>query len=122
MAFTRHDLLMAIIDDGTTEIPLAYPRPDQKNKREGAVAGFEACRDQDDQALLTLLDAARGRTRQAMISGAADYWWHRMFEAQVEWTLNVMSAALQAHGMEPLIPPTARGMNKAMDILGVAAS
>ena len=121
MAFTRHDLLMAIIDDGITEIPIAYPRPDQKDKRDGAIAGFEACRSLDDEGLLGLLERAKAKTREAMTSRSVRYWWHRMFEAQVEWTLNVLSAAMHAHGLEPLVPPTVRGMNKAMDVLGVKA-
>lgn len=121
MGFTRHDLLMAVIDDGITEIPLAYPRPDQAMKREGAIAGFEACRTLDDHGLVTLLRDARENTRSAMERRASDYWWHRMFEAQVEWTLNVLSAAMSANGLEPLTGHTARGMLKAADILGVGS-
>ena len=121
MPMSHVDLLNAIIDDGTTEIPLAYPRPDQADKREGAIAGFEACRGLDDAALLALHARAQRETREAMASGDRRYWWHRMYEAQVEWTLNVVSAARHAHGLPTLIAPTLRGMNKAIDILGVAA-
>ena len=119
MGFTRHDLLMAIVDDGVTEIPMAYPRPDQALKREGAIAGFEACRGLDDEALKGLLATARANTAAAMSANASDYWWHRMYELQVEWTLNVLSAAMDANGETPLTPYTARGLAKAADILGI---
>ena len=120
MPMSHIDLLNAVIDDGMTEIPIAYPRPDQADKREGALAGFEACRGLDDTALVALLEKAQVATRTAMTSQDARYWWHRMYEAQIEWTLNVISAARHAHGMPTLIAPTARGMTKAVDILGLA--
>jgi hypothetical protein len=41
-----------------------------------------------------------------------------MAEVQIEWVLNVLSSAFYAHGQKPLIPPTARGLAKAVDILG----
>lgn len=119
MPMNREDLLNAIIDDGITEVLLAYQRPDQKQKRDGAVAAFEACRMKSDKELLVLMENAREEAKQAMHGRAEDYWWHRMYELQVEWTLNVLSAAMYANDMTPIINPTQRGMNKAIDILGI---
>lgn len=121
MPMNRTELLDAIIDDGTTEVPMAYPRPDQRDKREGAIAGFAACRGLDDEDLKRLLAASREATGKAMASNDVRYWWHRMYELQVEWVLNVLSAAMAANGSTPPTGYTARGMLKAADVLGVAA-
>ena len=121
MPMTRGELLDAVIDDACTEIPMAYPRPDQRDKRDGGIAGAQSCRGMEDAALLTHLDAATKRSRDAMARRATDYWWHRMFEIQVEWVLNVLSAAAWAHGMPPAMTPTARGLAKAAEVLGVAS-
>lgn len=118
----RNALLNAIIDDGIEEIRHAYPRPDQTDKREGGIAGFSACRGLDDEGLLALMGRATARREQAATARAVDYWRHRMFEAQVEWTLNVLSAAAYANGLPTLVTPTMRGLNKAADILGVKGS
>lgn len=121
MPMDRQNLLNAIIDDGVTEIPLAYPRPDQKDKREGGIAGFEACRGLDDDGIVSLLAQARDRTAKAMTTTDPGYWHHRMYELQIEWVLNVLSAAATANGMKAPAGYTARGMLKAADVLGIAA-
>jgi hypothetical protein len=112
------DFLNAIIDDGQDEVRTEYLRPDQSMKREGALDGFEACRAQQTDQLLTIHRYATERTQWARVERRADYWYWRLYEAQVEWVLNVISAALYANGGTPLIQPTARGLNKAIQILG----
>lgn len=119
MPMDRNELLNAIIDDGVYEIETSYTRLDQRMKRDGGVAGFEACRGKSDEDLLRLLATAKDGASAACREQAADYWWHRMYEAQVEWTLNVLSAAMHANGVEPLTGYSARGVIKAADILGV---
>lgn len=114
--------LNAIIDDGITEIPLAYPRPEQKDKRDGAIAGFNACRGLVYEQIGELLVQARTEREAAAARNETRYWWHRMYEAQIEWVLNVLSAVALNQGLPTLIPPTYRGIMKAADILGVKES
>lgn len=117
MPITRSEFLNTIIEDGIKEVMATYTRPDQKEKMDGSIAGFEACRDRSDEELLMLKGKAEETCRRAMLEKANDYWWHRCFELQVEWTLNVLSAAMYVHDMDVLVPVTARGMAKAMNIL-----
>lgn len=127
MPMNRNDLLNAICDDAITEIPLAYPRPDQNNKREGAIAAFEDCRGKSDEEIQALLVQAQvhihARTQSKPLhdrqTDIINYWYWRMYELQVEWVLNVLSAARAANGLVPLTAYTARGVLKAADILGV---
>lgn len=115
----RAAFLNAIIDDGIEDVRISHPRPDQTVKREAGIKAFSDCRGLDDDALTTLHERAVKARETAMRSNASDYWWHRMYELQIEWVLNVISAAAFNQGLPPLIPPTARGMAKAADILGV---
>jgi len=120
MPMSRNELLNATIDDGIYEITTIYTRPNQKIKREGGIAGFEACRGKSDEELLALLRQAKLNTRRVKDEeGVEQYWGAVMYERQIEWTLNVLSAAMHAHNMPPLIPPTALGLRKAIDVLGI---
>jgi hypothetical protein len=115
----RNDLLNCIVDDGITEVQLVYTKPNQRIKCEGALDAFERCRGRTDSQLLELLEKSRHETSAARLVEADNYWYLRYFELQVEWVLNVLSAAMWARGEVPLIPPTARALAKAADILGV---
>ena len=121
---TRLDFLNATIDDGITEIQQCYLRPDQSSKRSGGIAGLEACRGKYDAELLQLLNHRRNETQKLLLNreNPSDYWYARMYELQVEWVLNVLSAALYSNGIEPVITPTLRGWNKACDILSIRAT
>lgn len=118
MPMNHNDFLNAIIDDGLEEVRQTYLRVDQHTKRDGAVAGFESCRGLSDEALLQLRERARGEAETARKSKVHSYWFFRMKELQIEWVLNVLSAALYSQGEPVLIPPTGRGLRKAADILG----
>jgi hypothetical protein len=118
----RNDLLNSVIDDGIEEVRHLYTRPDQKDKHDGAMEGFEACRGLSDSKLLALFKQAQANTLAARAAQAKDYWRVRYKELQVEWVLDVLSAAMLNDGQQPLITPTGRGMKKAADILGVASA
>ena len=109
--------LNLVIDDGLTEVVLAYPGPNGQMRREGCTRGFEDCRGLDGDGLLRLRDDAREATAAAMRGQAPDYWFWRCRELQVEWVLNVLSAARHANGMPTLVTPTMRGMAKAAHVL-----
>lgn len=124
MPMSRNDLLNAVIDDGIYELTTMYTRPNQKIKRDGGIEGFEACRGKSNEELLLLLKEAQRKTRQKQEECLEkksdiidDYWGVVMYERQIEWTLNVLSAAMYAHGLSPVVSPTARGMRKAAEIL-----
>jgi hypothetical protein len=117
----RNDLLSSIIDGGIEEVRRTYQRQDQREKREGAIEGFEACRGLGNEELQRLLMKSRADTLAARKANVQNYWRIRMREIQIEWTLNVLSAAMQNNGERPLVPPTTRGFLRAAAILGVAS-
>lgn len=110
--------LTRVIDDGIAAAKADYIRPDQKEKLEGAIAGFEACRGKSPEKLCQLLTAAGRKTWNAYALQAKDYWRVRCFELEVAWVANVVSAMLWNQGAEVIIPPTAHGVLKAAAILG----
>jgi hypothetical protein len=114
------DFVARIIDDGIQSCRDAYPAPEQDEKREGAIRGFEDCRGKTPDELLVLKAEADRTVMQKMLERTADYWYWRYRSLQVEWVLNVLSAAEHANGRPVHVPPTARGLRKAADILGVA--
>lgn len=112
--------LARVVDDGIVAARADYAQ--DPDKRTGAVAGFEACRGLDGEALKALYAAAQNTQVEAFRIQHARYWLFRCFAAEVEWVCNVVSAALANVGQPPLYPsfPTARGVMKAAAILGVA--
>ena len=115
-----NDFLNAVIDDGIEEVRIAYAGPGRELKRDGAIAGFEACRGKARGEIAAVLRAAAEDASAAREQRRADYWFWRLRHAQVEWVLNVVNAADHAHGNPLDFAPTARGMAKAVDILGVS--
>jgi hypothetical protein len=118
----RNELINAVIDDGIEEIRHLYTRPDQRLKKEGGINGFEECRGKSNDELVALLTTARMATSKARLREDPNYWGVVMYERQIEWVLNVLSAAMLNQGDKPLIPPTVRGFNKAGNILGFVSA
>jgi len=114
--------LDAVIDDGLDEVRRTYLRPDQALKREGAIDGLNACRGLTAEALLVLRDAAAADVDRHRRERDPRYWYWRLREAQIEWVLNVVNAASYANGLPMNFPPTAQGMRKAIDVLGLSAA
>ncbi len=114
------DFLTRVIDDGIAAAKADYSEPRQAHKRDGAVAGFEACRDKSPAELGELLTRAR-RDQMAAFDGPIETYWNRTcFMHEVEWVCNCVSAVLQNEGLPVIITPTARGYMKAASIIGVA--
>lgn len=120
---TFNDFLTRVIDDGIKGCTESYKGDDaiRKQKREGALAGFETCRNRTVFELRQQLDLARKLADLAFVD-KQNYWYHRCFYAEVEWVCNVVSAALENQKQEPIVWPTARGYLKAAEILGVRAN
>lgn len=111
-----------VIDDGIVAVNRDYARPDQKDKRDGSIAGFEACRDKTPQELAELLDACRTATLDARLNEKTRYWWFRCYELEVEWVCNCVSVLLQRSNLPVIVPPTCRAVRQAAKIVGVQTS
>ena len=107
--------LDTIVNDGVRAARRDYKGGD---KLKGSVAGFEACRGEGPAGLAVLLDAASAAAREARGREAADYWWFRCYELEVEWVCNCVSAMLRNEGLPTIVAPTCRGAIKAADVLG----
>jgi hypothetical protein len=123
---TYVDFLETVINDGIRAAERDYAT--ERSKREGAVTGFEACRGKAPQELGPLLAQAHRDTRAHRNVANDDgsdlamnnYWQARCYELEIEWVCNVVSAMLVNQMLPPIVPPTARGMRKAAEVLGVA--
>src|SRR3974390_2587639 len=108
-----HTFLARVIDDGIAAAKRDYSRPDQLQKLEGSIAGFEACRDLQPRDLRDELESSRVTTQDTYVNMRANYWRDRCYEAEVEWVCNVVSAMLMSAGLPTIVTPTARGAIKA---------
>lgn len=118
MSMDVSTFLTRIIDDG-----IAAARADYANKpekRDGAVYGFELCRGKAPSEILALYTHAQHEVMLARERRGDDFWRYRCCEAEIEWVLNCLSAALQVSLLAWL--PTARGFMKAAEVLGVDGS
>lgn len=116
---TYWGLLNATIDGGIEGARRDYSRPDQANQLAGSVDGFEACREKSAPEIVALwLRAGRSADQEMESKDVTTYWYWRCFQLEVEWTLNVLSAALRTPLLGHL--PTARGVMRAAEIVGVA--
>lgn len=107
------------IDRGIAASRLSYSRPDQKRQRDGARAGFMACRGKSPQELRLLLDAAEIATADAWRESRPDTWWYICYAAEVGWICNVISVELMRQGLPTIVPPTCRAALFAASIVGV---
>lgn len=120
-----HQFLNRIISDGIAAARRDYVGPEHSPRLEGSIAGFEACGGKTISELATLLAESREKVHAGLLRRENEvdttrYWYLRCYEAEVEWVCNVVSAALMNIGQPTIIPPTARGVSKAAEILGVA--
>jgi hypothetical protein len=113
------EFLNRVINEGMAAAKVDYSKPDRDLQLKGSIAGFRACFRLNIPELTALLMKARKETRNARLRSDDRYWYYRCYEAEVEWVCNVVSAALMNVGLPTIIPPTARGVEKAAEILGV---
>jgi len=118
--------LIEVIDGGMEAAGKDYAgdSPSRTRKREGAIKGFEECRGKTPEELAALLTSSNARTQEAYREQDDDYWYWRCRALEIEWVCNVVSAMLQNEGRRPLAAhlPTARGVMRAAEIVGVAAA
>lgn len=119
-------LLDRIISDGIAEVREAYAAPAEHHKRDGAVEGFEACRDRSPAELAELWRAAEDEASKMVREQRSDgtrYWKLRYKALQIEFVCNVVSVGLVNSGHPPLLGhlPTVRGAMKYAEVVGVGA-
>lgn len=118
---TLTDFLTRVIDEGILAAKESYKEGDLK--REGAIAGFEACRGaKTPQEIAQLLHDAEREKQRAVREDRDRYWWHVTFCAEVDWVANCLSAVLNNQGLPVIVTPTMRGFMKAASIVGIAGS
>lgn len=119
--------LSEVIKGGIKGAKRDYRRVGQKVILKGSIAGFEACRNKNPIELAKLLEES-GKKSQGLFRTKFNpttkelnkYWEARGFTLEVEWVCNVVSAMLMNEKKPTIIPPTARGMIRASEIVGVA--
>ena len=107
------DFLNHVIDDGMEAAKADYTAPEQKDKLDGSLKGFEECRGRDPQGLNVLLQRAQTTTVEKFREQAADFRYWRCREAEIEWVCNVVAAA----GFPTMVASTARGYFKVAEIV-----
>lgn len=122
MTISYEVFLARVIDEGIDAVKRDYAGADQKEKRDGAIAGFDACRGKSPDDLCILFRLAHNLTADAIPGGPSTpgrYWRRRCFALEVEWVCNCVSALLASNGQPVIIEPTARAVIKAAELCGV---
>ncbi len=115
--------LAKIIETGVKGAHADYAKPEDARKLRGSLDGFEACRGKSPREISVLL--AEARTRVTLAYGGEDiehYWELVCLASEIEWTANVISAALLMEGQPTIVTPTYRGILHAYRLLGGAAA
>lgn len=117
---THLEFVDRVVTDGIRAAKHDYNVRRDGQKLRGAISGFETCRGKDVSELTELLEAARIATEDAFQRDAPDYWWYRCYQSEVEWVCNCVSACLLNQGLPVIVQPTARGIQNAARIVGIA--
>ena len=109
--------LNKVIDNGIAAAKKDYTSNDEK--RNGSIAGFDACRDKTHEELLEVWQDSLDYVEEARKERSDNYWWFRCYQLEVEWVLNVVSVVLVNEGQEPLLNwlPTANAYMAADKVL-----
>jgi len=119
-----NEFLTRVIDEGIQAATADYVEESDKERLEGSIAGFNACRDKTPEQLVEVWSEVSAKVNNAFGNPEENYWYHRCFQLEVEWVCNVVSAMLMNEGYTtPLLAwlPTANGAMKAASIIGVNA-
>lgn len=126
MAMKYTDFIERVINDGIEAAKADYSGDDAMSvaRREGSIEGFEKCRGLDLSELAKLHVDASVACMEMHMQGDVDelvFWRARSVEAEIEWVMNCVSAAIVNSGGVALAGhlPTVRGWKKAAEILGV---
>ena len=113
------EFLAKIIATGMEAARADYSKLEDAHRLRGSLAGFEACRGKSPQEISALLGLARVEVARAYDSEDLDRYWELVCRAlEIEWTANVLSAALLTEGQPVIVAPTYRGILHAHRLLG----
>ena len=112
-----NSFLEKVINEGIKAAKADYRN--NKEKLEGAIDGFNACRKLDPKGLKDLLKSVSEYVSESRKKRADNYWYFRCYEAEMEWVINVVGSAMMLKGLPALIPnlATIRGISNAKKIL-----
>src|SRR5689334_10677254 len=80
--------LNSIINDGIEGAKCDY---NEGNKLQGAIDGFEACRNLNIEELKSLLKRTNDYVQQAFRENHDNYWYFRCYQAEIEFVISRMS-------------------------------
>ena len=108
-----------VVKDGLESIRTnSHTHFDHKDRKEGAIAGFEACMDIETVEMLReVLYAATEKQQEAFKTKSDDYWWFRYFTLQVEWVANCLSVLLMQQKKNVIVLPTQSAAMKASEVV-----
>jgi hypothetical protein len=112
--------LTQVIDDGIEAAKKDYSKPTQKQKLDGSLAGFAACRGKKPLELAALLGEANDQVTKAHADQVPNYWEVACRRAEIEWVCNVVSVVILNNGYPNsiIVVPTASAVMKAAAIIG----
>ena len=115
MPMSVKDFLDRIVDDGIIAAAEDYK---DGPKLDGAVHGFEFCRGKEPATIVKEWTRCFEMLRLLMDADNLDeYFYWQCYQNELEWILNCLSVATNQSLLSHL--PTARGVMKAAEVLGV---
>lgn len=121
---TYEEFLNEVIDRAIKGVKADYEEGTPKYR--GSMEGLNICRDKQPSELHTAwVLAGQGvadRMRRVPHEDEDEIRFWQCYRAEVEWVCNVMSAMLMNEGRPTIIPPTARGVMVAAEILGIGST
>jgi hypothetical protein len=114
---TYDDFLDRLISEAIEGVNRDYTgtTDNQKDKKEGSLAGLEECRGKKPDELVKAYDEALELQQEAYIVRVENYWWFRTYCAEIEFVINVVSAGTGRKLLPHL--PTALGLRRANEIM-----
>ena len=107
---TIYEIRDKVIEKGIEAAKRDYSSPEKAHMLEGALLGFESCRDKTIYDLEALLVVARYDSMESYRKEETleIYWKKVCYEREIEWVCNCLSVLMVQQDLEPIIQPTAR--------------
>lgn len=115
-----NEFLNRVIEDGIVSAKADYEgKPNRSEALRGSVDGFEVCRGKTPKELFDLRKRADKTLNHCTMTHDPElkYWQGR--RSEIEWVCNVVSAMLENERQPVIVHPTAGGVRKAAEILGI---
>lgn len=80
-----------LVSNAMNSVAQTYSQPGQREKLEGSLAGLNACLNQKLEGLREVLAEINEYVHLAAKERWENYWWFRLYQAQVEFIINRVS-------------------------------